>query len=205
MEELLLEWCAAHFSQTNDTPLSSTKWREWIDPRSEQNKIDEILEGEVFLDPGEKQVVRELILAARRPENWEGSKAGLEFEHFKKFFSKQEERKTSSPSGRHYGHMRACAQEEKILSVLFNIMNIAYTNNKPLKRWRRVNDILLRKDVGSDRIHRFRNITIIEGDLQYIMKTVWGKSLMDAAEGVQSTAQNCRRGVWYSPRYWGIE
>ena len=26
------------------------------------------------------------------------------------------------------------------------------------------------------------------------MKTVWGKNLIDAAEGVQSTAQNCRRG-----------
>ena len=146
------------------------------------------------MDPAEKKAIRELLLAAKRPEKWKESKADLDFEYFKRFFSKQEEKKTSPPSGRHYGHMKACVNEEKIMRVLFDILNLAYVNNKSLTRWRQVNDILLRKDEGSDRVHRFRNITIIEGDLQYIMKTVWGKNLMDAAEGFQSTAQNCRRG-----------
>ena len=112
------------------------------------------------------------------------SKADLDFEHFMKFYKKQEEKKTSSPSGRHYGHMKACAEEPEILKVIFDIANLSYVNNKPLDRWQRANDILLRKDGDRDRIHRFRNITIIEGDLQYIMKIVRGKNLIDAAEDV---------------------
>ena len=78
--------------------------------------------------------------------------------------------------------------------MIYEILNTAYRHNVVLHRWARVNDILIRKDGISDRIHRFRNITIIEGDLQYIMKTVWGKRMMDSAEDVLSTAQNCRRG-----------
>ena len=42
VEELLLDWCVRHFSQTNYTPLSSKRWREWLDPISEDNKIKEI-------------------------------------------------------------------------------------------------------------------------------------------------------------------
>ena len=194
VEELLLEWCARHFAQTNDTPLSSGRWRDWLDPRSSNNKIDEILSGAGFMDTEERQAIREIIEAAKRPEGWVTSKADLSFDHFMKFCKKQEEKKTSSPSGRHYGHMKACAEEPEILKVIFDIANLSYINKKPLDRWQRANDILLRKDGNNDRVHRFRNITIIEGDLQYIMKTVWGKNLMDAAEEVQSTAQNCRRG-----------
>ena len=78
--------------------------------------------------------------------------------------------------------------------MLFYILNLAYINNKPLNRWKEENDVLLRKDEAHNRIHRFCNITIIEGDLKYVMKTVWGKNLIDAATGFQSTAQSCRRG-----------
>ena len=194
VEDLLLEWCTYHFSQTNDTPLGTNKWRAWMDPRNPGNKIEEILKGARFMDGEEKLAIRELIEAMKKPEGWRASKASLEYEHFREFCQKQEERKTSSPSGRHYGHVKSCLEDEEILRVLFDILNLSYTNNKPLNRWKEANDILLRKDSSKDRIHRFRNITIIEGDLQYIMKTVWGKNLIDVTTEVQSTAQNCRRG-----------
>ena len=142
VEELLLNWCVQHFSQTNDTPLSSKGWRKWLDPRSEKNRIEDILGGETFLDPEEKNAIQEIIEAAQRPEGWMKSKAGLDFYHFTEFCRKQEEKKTSSPSGRHYVHTKACVGDEEILRVIFNITNLAYFNNKLLPRWQKVNAIL---------------------------------------------------------------
>ena len=45
VEEILLKWRAKQFSQTNNTPLSTTEWRKRFDPRSEYNIIEEVLEG----------------------------------------------------------------------------------------------------------------------------------------------------------------
>ena len=146
------------------------------------------------MEPEERRAIRELIEGSKRPEGWKTSKVDLEYEHFREFFRKQDEKKTSSPLGRHYGHVKACVEDEEILRVLFYILNLAYVNNKPLNRWKEENDVLLRKDEANDRIHRFCNITIIEGYLQYVMKTVWGENLIDAATVFQSTAQNRRRG-----------
>ena len=54
VEELLLEWCTYHFSQKNDTLLSSPRWRTLMDPRDPGDKIEEMLEGSEFMDAEEK-------------------------------------------------------------------------------------------------------------------------------------------------------
>lgn len=75
-------------------------------------------------------------------------KSELEFEHFLEFFKKQEERKTSSPSRRNFGHMKACAMDKDIANVLFIIPNLAHLNNISLEWWKIVNDLLRRKING---------------------------------------------------------
>ena len=96
-----------------------------MDPRDPGNKIEEILEGSEFMDAEEKRAIRELITASKRPEGWRTSKADLGYEHFKEFCRKQEEKKTSSPLGRHYGHVKACVEDEEILRVLFDILKLS--------------------------------------------------------------------------------
>ena len=103
-------------------------------------------------------MIRELIEASKRQEGCKTSKADLEYEHFREFCRKQDEKKISSPLGRHYEHVKACAEDEEILRVVFDILNIAYSNNKPLNRRKEANDVLLRKDETNDRMHRFSNI-----------------------------------------------
>ena len=118
---------------------------------------------------------------------------GLIRDHFTDFGTKQEEGTSSSPSGRHYGHMRLCATDAEVNAVIFDVMDLAYRNNVILHRWRVVQDILLRKDPTGSRIHRMRNIMIVEGDLQYLMKEVWARRLMTSADPLLIDSQNAKK------------
>ena len=88
VEELLLNWCAKHFGQTNNTPLSTMDWRNRFDPRSEHNIIDEVLEGTAHIEDEDRTAINELIHAAQRPEGWKTVQSKLDFEHFSHFCKK---------------------------------------------------------------------------------------------------------------------
>ena len=56
--------------------------------------------------------------------------------------------------------------------------------------------MLLLKDPPRSKVHRFRNITLIEGDLMFIMKEVWAKQLSRKIykEGTLNEDQHARKG-----------
>ena len=49
--------------------------------------------------------------------------------------------------------------------------------NYVLNRWKVVHQLFLEKDMNSPKIHRFRNIHLIEADLNFVMKIIWAKKL----------------------------
>ena len=46
-----------------------------------------------------------------------------------------------------------------------------------LPRWWGILDVILEKDSGKPRIDKFRIIQLMEADLNYALKFLWGKSL----------------------------
>ena len=52
-----------------------------------------------------------------------------------------------------------------------------------LKRWHRVNQLFLEKDVNVSKIHRFRNIHLVEADLNFVLSLIWTKKLPQYFEG----------------------
>ena len=72
-------------------------------------------------------------------------------------------------------------------------MDMAFRNGVLLDRWMVAHDLLLRKDSDKSRIHRWRNITLVEGDLQYLMKEVWARRLLSSADPKMNTSQNARK------------
>ena len=69
------------------------------------------------------------------------------------------------------------AEEESLLRVLYKIVDMALKSGIVLRRWRQVHQMLLLKDPPGCRIHRFRNITLVEGDLMFVMKKIWANDL----------------------------
>ena len=96
----------------------------------------------------------------------------MSLNHFTEFCRKQNERKESSPSGLHCGHTKTMVFEERLLMMKYKIIELAFKHGVILNRWKTLWEALIPKKSRAY-IHKFRNITLVEGDLQYVMKAVW--------------------------------
>ena len=192
--EYLLRWCVRHFGQASSTPLASQTWKNRLDPRVAKNMLEEICAGEFPTPQGCPPELEEFLRAARRPEGATGVPFSMSFKHFKSFCVKQDERKESSPSGLHYGHIKAFSLDDTLLRLKYKILEIAFGHGVLLTRWTTLREALIPKKKRSF-IHKFRNITLVEGDLQYLMKAVWSQALMRAVTPILNKSQNSLRGT----------
>ena len=193
VEDHLLRWCTLHFAQAATTPLAQEKWLDILDILNESNSVEEILSGRFGAEEYNAEINQFLVACKRKSPPVE-SATSLIFQDFRKFFEKQDEKKSSSPSRLHYGHIKTLTYDEELLQLRFDTMNLAFRHNIILERWLNVWETLLAKESPRQFIHRFRNITIIEWDLQYLMKVVWAKNLMRHARPLLNSSQNAVAG-----------
>ena len=194
VEEHLLQWCVLHFGQSRDTPLASRDWEERLGPEQAEEVIEALRTGDFRPPEGSPPEMKEFFEAARTADNRPEVPSQLTFQNFLEFCRKQDERKASSPSGVHYGHFKALAWDERLLRIKFKVMHLAYKNGVILERWKKVWEVLLKKDRNNNYIHRFRNITLVEGDVQFLMKCLWSKRLMTTITPFLDKQQNALKG-----------
>ena len=162
--EYLLRWCIRHFGQASETRLATQTWRHRLDPRRAENILDEIIEGRFKLPNGCQAEMIQFFRAAESPEGVRPVLFMLSYEHFIKFCRKQDERKVSSPSGLNYGHVKALLFDETLLRIKYKIIELAFNHGVILSRWTTLWEALILKKKRAY-IHKFRNTTLIEGDL----------------------------------------
>ena len=75
-------------------------------------------------------------------------------------------------------------------SILFLITRLTVNRNIILDLWQNTSIILLKKDAEHSFIHRFRHITIIESDLQWVITKIWAKSLSSKCMNEDSLQNN---------------
>ena len=97
---------------------------------------------------------------------------------FRAFYSKTKDLTSVSLSGLHLGHWKAASASQELSEILLSIINLVILNSYSLKRWLQVVGLLQEKDKGLPYIHRFRTLHIVESELNYVMRLIWGKELM---------------------------
>ena len=197
VENLLIPWCAEHFNQAEGTPFARGKWNDDLDILKDNSKVEDILEGKYEGIEDEEGEVKQWLEEMKRKKGVESTvPLRTDFSAFQGFIRKVPECKTSSPSGRHYGHYKALAENEKLLRAVYVVLEIAIRRGIVLRRWKEVRQVLLLKDPPEVKINRFRNVTIVEADLMFIMKHVWAKGLGDkiTEEKLLNESQYARRG-----------
>ena len=195
VEPVLVEWNRRHFEQASESPMAGETWERLLDVNREDNEVDQILEGDLSGVPMDVQECVEWVAELKRKEIIETELKVTE-EAFRKFIQKVKESKSSSPSGRHYGHYKVMLEEEELVRIAFRIVETALAAGVVLERWECVHQIQILKDAPQTRVHRFRNITLVEADLMFVMKHVWARTL---AKNIQmydclNQAQYARRG-----------
>ena len=102
---------------------------------------------------------------------------------FRSYIKKIDEKTSSSPSTRHYGHYKTLLEaDEKYIEVIHVILEMALQSQVILSRWKQTVTALIEKKTGSPLIHRFRVIHVIEGDIQFISRFFYAFQMMNKAE-----------------------
>jgi len=179
VEALTLACMRKHFGQAQGTPLTSDFWIKTLTNKDSQNAI---MEGSFDLTPYPRSL-QLYFKAMQRIHEKDEIPFDYNFSQFCKFVSKSNERTSTSPSGRHYGHYKVLLQRQKgILEDIYMIMHMAFSNGILLDRYKVTVTTLIAKDKGKPRIHRLRPIHIIEAELQALSKSQWAQSLITRAE-----------------------
>jgi len=195
IEKRLMEWQYHHYGQARETPLASPYWHEKLDPLQKlDSEMDEIMTGTIFEDsnlPSEaKDFFHDMtsnIQPVMKPEDYL-----ISDEVFRKFYSKARESSSSSPSGLHLGHWKAGAADKDIRTILSGIIRLSVQNTYTLSRWRKVVSILMEKVRGHPNIHKFRTIHLLESDMNFVLRYIWGRQFM---------RHNEKNQAWHSNQY----
>ena len=134
-----------------------------LDVKGDESKVKEILDGTEFDLPLDVRECLEWISGLKR-KNVPTTDLQVERKSFKEFVRGVKESKSSSPSGRHYGHYKALLEDEELFEILYLLVETALEAGVILKRWETVHQIQLLKDSPRKKVHRFRNITLVEAD-----------------------------------------
>ena len=201
IEKRLIEWQYCHYGQAKETPLSSVTWHEKLDPLQKSNEeMDEVMTGDIFKEsdlPDESKDFLRHMTSNVQPE-MNAKDYEISESTFRNFYSKAKESTSSSPSGLHLGHWKAGAEDKDICKVLAGLVRIAVQNTYTLKRWRKVVSILMEKVKGSPTIHKFRTIHLLESDMNFILRYIWGRQFMRHNESNKAWHENqygSRKGI----------
>ena len=189
----LREWNIIHFNQSSETPLASQMWEDKLAPDCliEEN-IHDVLQQAIDSSDDLHQASKCLLQEMKRKISspMPDTKTSFTVEEFRSFYRKTPEDRSSSPSGLHIGHYKAAALDQDFSNILCSIASIALEQQYALQRWKHSATILLEKSAGNPHIHKFRTIHLIESDLNYVMRKIWGRDFMHHNEALQTFHDN---------------
>ena len=102
----------------------------------------------------------------------------VSLEEYQSFFRHTPEDRSSSPSGLHLGQYKSAGFSTEFSAILWNIATIALDNQYALTRWHHSATVLLEKSAGNPFIHKYRTIHLIESNLNFLMRKIWGRDFM---------------------------
>ena len=130
---MLLTWQHKHFGQANETPFATQYWRDQFRDRQIHQMI---LDGDYKIPEDLPEEAQYLLRELRRPiDSVDDIKPYTSFDDFKEYVSNIEEKRSSSPSGRHYGHYKTLLDDnESYLRIIHGILELALRNGVVLNR-----------------------------------------------------------------------
>jgi hypothetical protein len=156
------------YNQASNTPFASRYLAKNIGLNLEGPAVKSILDGTFQIDPSSRLLpeTQRIIEALGKPPlgGTTSFPTLITPEEFKSTSNIVKERTSSSVSGRHVGHYKAAATSDPLSQMHFLMMSLPYIIGFSPKRWRRVVDIMIRKEPGNPKIHRLRIIAFLESD-----------------------------------------
>mmetsp|Transcript_24392 Transcript_24392/g.34970 ORF Transcript_24392/g.34970 Transcript_24392/m.34970 type:complete len:783 (+) Transcript_24392:946-3294(+) len=173
-----------HLQEPNHTPFGMLgDLYDLVDPWNPNNQVEALLEGRATLPASREndEAVKQWVHNLQR-QDIEEIELSISSSDFCQYFSRRKEGTASSPSRRHYGHMKVIAKMEdsSVRDAILQVAATAVAVKQPLARWLRCTQIMLDKGKGVY-INNLRIIQLLEADLNFIIGFIWSKRLNQAA------------------------
>lgn len=140
-----------HFSQSNNTPLTSDFWIKELTTPSIQ---DAITAGEYDFSTYPKPI-QTFFEALRINHTNDKLEFSYPLHEFEQFLKNAKEKTSASPSGRHYGHFKVIQHHlPQILKEILCLMVICMTHNVLLHQYYKTVTTLIAKETDQPKIHR---------------------------------------------------
>jgi hypothetical protein len=117
-------------------------------------------------------------------------------EDFQNYWKKAKERTSSSISGLHFGHWKACGQDDLLSEIHALSADICLNSGHSLERWQAGLTAVLEKEKGVIRVDKMRGILLMEADYNFTNKLMYGIRMMRWAEQRQQVPQECFGSRW---------
>ena len=153
-----------------------------VDPTNPHNQVEELLNGTARLPESRANDVEVQQWASNlQQKSLDEIQLSVTSDDFVNF-SRRKENTASSPSDRHYGHMKVVAKMDNrvVRDTLWKVAAMAVITKQPLDRWLHCTQVMLDKGKGVF-INNLHIIQLLEADLNFILGFIWSKQLNQAA------------------------
>jgi len=171
IERELVNYNKDHFTQAHTTEAYKDKIYNAL---SEERVRDRILKGDLQRDECDYDNIYEFLKLLKQPPRIRRNRSNEEIseEQWKKVVKQSKRRSASSIfSRRNYAVYKCALTSDRMTRVLVTYYNIILRNRYYPQRWEKILDVMLNKGKGMI-LGKLRTITLIEADIQYIMRIV---------------------------------
>jgi len=176
---------SAQYHQANDTPFATEPLRSHYGLNGDGPGTEDMLHGTLppaeILDAllPETRAILQTLANTSRADNLDTS---ISPDKFKNLYKIIPEKVSSSPSGRHIGHYKAIASDDKLAAIWASMMSIPHVAGFTPSRWKEVVDVMLEKVPGNSKIHRLRIVALQESDFNQSNRLAFGRPIMHHLE-----------------------
>lgn len=186
VEEAIQRECDARFHLGHSAPISKTLLGEDLQYLCDPTVAYAIINGTYPLpddmDKATKLLLIEIGKLGRQVIQGKCRDTNLEIsgEDYVKYWRQVKESTSSSPSGIHHGHYKACTYSETLPGLFAKMMNITIRSGVHPLQWGTALQVLLEKVAGVCLVDKLRSIQLYEADLNWFMKFVFNDKAMEA-------------------------
>jgi hypothetical protein len=185
MFDLLLEKNRLQLRQTRRSPFTFGRLKQLVGRFGTNIYCDWVLDG--TLDPSDWTDIPLLQAWIR---NWAHTsisrlppfRAHYSARRYREIYGKIKERKTSSPSGLHFGHVHAILDNDKLVHLRKSMDMYPFQFGFAPALWKEIVDVMIEKIHGSPYIHKLRLIAIVENQFSCALRQLWKYQIMPRAE-----------------------
>jgi len=182
MLDYIIEANIKQYHQAHDTPFAQEPLSSLFGPDGTTQFAQDFIKGtqmpdDIFsqLQPETQRILQAYQLPATNKYTKE---AVITPSKFISCYKKASEKTSSSIiSGRHIGKYKAVLDHPSLVHMYSSMMTIPYKHGFTFQRWRDVVDVVLPKDEGEYKIHRFRIIRLVESDFNQSLGMLFARPM----------------------------